>query len=33
VHHIDRGYAGFEEQLRGLGAHISRETVEDSAYA
>jgi UDP-N-acetylglucosamine 1-carboxyvinyltransferase len=33
VHHIDRGYAGFEEQLRGLGARITRETVESSAYA
>jgi UDP-N-acetylglucosamine 1-carboxyvinyltransferase len=25
IHHIDRGYAGFEQQLRALGADISRE--------
>jgi UDP-N-acetylglucosamine 1-carboxyvinyltransferase len=25
IHHIDRGYAGFEQQLRALGAQISRE--------
>ncbi|MFV0532385.1 MAG: UDP-N-acetylglucosamine 1-carboxyvinyltransferase [Cumulibacter sp.] len=27
VHHIDRGYPGFEEQLRALGATIERVTV------
>jgi UDP-N-acetylglucosamine 1-carboxyvinyltransferase len=31
VHHIDRGYAGFVEQLRGLGVDIRRES--DSAAA
>jgi UDP-N-acetylglucosamine 1-carboxyvinyltransferase len=25
IHHIDRGYAGFEQQLRALGADITRE--------
>lgn len=30
VHHIDRGYPGFEEQLRGLGAMIERVTVPDA---
>jgi UDP-N-acetylglucosamine 1-carboxyvinyltransferase len=29
VHHIDRGYPGFEGQLRGLGATIERVTVPD----
>ena len=29
VHHIDRGYAGFVEDLRGLGAQITREDVPD----
>ena len=29
VHHIDRGYAGFVEDLRGLGAQIMREDVPD----
>lgn len=29
IHHIDRGYAGFEEQLTGLGAWISREPAPD----
>jgi UDP-N-acetylglucosamine enolpyruvyl transferase len=24
VHHIDRGYAGFVDNLRGLGADITR---------
>ncbi len=27
--HIDRGYAGFAESLRGLGADVSREPDED----
>ena len=27
--HIDRGYAGFAEALRGLGADVSREPDED----
>lgn len=30
IHHIDRGYEGFCEKLRALGAHISRETVSDT---
>jgi UDP-N-acetylglucosamine 1-carboxyvinyltransferase len=29
VHHIDRGYQDFVAQLRGLGADIRREPVED----
>ena len=29
VFHIDRGYAGFADQLRGLGADVSRQTVAD----
>lgn len=29
VYHIDRGYPGFAEQLRGLGATIERVTVPD----
>jgi UDP-N-acetylglucosamine 1-carboxyvinyltransferase len=24
VHHVDRGYPDFVDQLRGLGAHIER---------
>jgi UDP-N-acetylglucosamine 1-carboxyvinyltransferase len=27
VHHIDRGYADFVDQLRRLGADVSRETA------
>ncbi len=29
IRHIDRGYVRFDEQLRQLGAHIARDTVED----
>jgi UDP-N-acetylglucosamine 1-carboxyvinyltransferase len=31
VHHIDRGYAGFVDQLRGLGADVVREPDPDTA--
>ena len=30
VHHIDRGYAGFIEQLQSLGAHISRQSASNA---
>ena len=30
IHHIDRGYVRFEEQLRGLGAQIER--VESDSF-
>lgn len=29
IHHVDRGYPGFDEQLRALGAHVVRETDPD----
>jgi UDP-N-acetylglucosamine 1-carboxyvinyltransferase len=29
VHHIDRGYQGFVNDLRGLGADVRREQVAD----
>ncbi|HVE64825.1 MAG TPA: UDP-N-acetylglucosamine 1-carboxyvinyltransferase [Mycobacteriales bacterium] len=29
VYHVDRGYAGFDEQLRGLGADVTRVESED----
>lgn len=29
LHHIDRGYQGFDEQLRGLGAAVEREQEPD----
>ncbi|HEY7719937.1 MAG TPA: UDP-N-acetylglucosamine 1-carboxyvinyltransferase [Pedococcus sp.] len=32
AHHIDRGYAGFEQALRGLGADVSREPDEEFAF-
>jgi len=28
AHHVDRGYAGFDEALRGLGADVTREPDE-----
>ena len=31
LHHVDRGYAGFVEQLRALGADVVREPDPDSA--
>jgi len=33
VFHIDRGYPGFIEQMRGLGAEIERVTVPDDTMA
>jgi UDP-N-acetylglucosamine 1-carboxyvinyltransferase len=32
AHHIDRGYAGFAEALRGLGADVTREPDEAAPY-
>ncbi len=32
VHHIDRGYSDFVEQLRALGADILREPAADTAW-
>jgi UDP-N-acetylglucosamine 1-carboxyvinyltransferase len=32
AHHIDRGYAGFAEALRRLGAEVTREPDEDEPY-
>ena len=32
AHHIDRGYAGFAEALRGLGADVTREPDEADAF-
>ena len=32
AHHIDRGYAGFAEALRGLGADVTREPDEAEAF-
>ncbi len=32
AHHIDRGYAGFAEALRGLGADVTREPDEAEVY-
>jgi UDP-N-acetylglucosamine 1-carboxyvinyltransferase len=29
VHHVDRGYPDFVQQLRGLGAHIERTSRPD----
>jgi UDP-N-acetylglucosamine 1-carboxyvinyltransferase len=31
--HVDRGYAGFDDALRALGAEVSRTRVADPAYA
>jgi UDP-N-acetylglucosamine 1-carboxyvinyltransferase len=33
THHIDRGYAGFAEALRGLGADVTREPDEAAAFS
>jgi len=32
AHHIDRGYAGFAEALRGLGADVTRELDEATSF-
>ena len=32
AHHVDRGYAGFAEAMRGLGADVTREP-DDAPYA
>ena len=31
VYHVDRGYAGFAEQLRALGADVTRVSSDDSS--
>jgi UDP-N-acetylglucosamine 1-carboxyvinyltransferase len=31
--HVDRGYAGFDRALRGLGAEVRRVGVPDPSYA
>jgi len=33
IHHIDRGYEGFVDKLRGLGAIVSRVDVTDPETA
>ena len=32
AHHVDRGYAGFDEAMQGLGADVTREP-DDAPYA
>jgi UDP-N-acetylglucosamine 1-carboxyvinyltransferase len=32
AHHVDRGYAGFAEALRGLGANVTREPDEAAPF-
>ena len=32
AHHVDRGYAGFDEAMQGLGADVAREP-DDAPYA
>jgi UDP-N-acetylglucosamine 1-carboxyvinyltransferase len=32
IYHVDRGYPGFDEQLRELGADVSREPDPDAAF-
>jgi len=32
IYHVDRGYPGFDEMLRGLGADVTREPDPDAAF-
>jgi UDP-N-acetylglucosamine 1-carboxyvinyltransferase len=32
AYHVDRGYQGFVEQMRGLGADITREPDDQPAH-
>jgi UDP-N-acetylglucosamine 1-carboxyvinyltransferase len=32
IYHVDRGYPGFDEQLRALGADVSREPDPDAEF-
>jgi UDP-N-acetylglucosamine 1-carboxyvinyltransferase len=32
LHHVDRGYHGFEEKLTALGARVRREPSRSPAY-